>query len=242
MILQIDTSGGDPAAREKLLREHLPSVRKNGWIVVAGNVPKPVRIAVFDLDATLIPCEFIDEVAASRGLAHLTRELTDRAMNGGMDFRESYLRRLEIMRGTSIDEIEHLIEGLPLAPGAAETLSILRTAGCRTAIITGGYARLGRAVQNRLDIDALYATELDESGGCLTGRLAGPLLDEDGKVAALKDFCARNGMTAKDAVAVGDGANDLKMLAAAGLAILYTSTPGAGQQPRPLDVILEYCV
>lgn len=232
------------------LREYLPLAREGGAVVVVGEMAVTPRVVVFDLDATLIACEFVDELAARRGVAHLTRELTARAMKGGMDFRESYLRRIELLRGMPVGEIERLIEELPLAPGAERAIAALKAKGVRTAIITGGYARLGRAIQRRLGIDALYATELEERDGCLTGRLAGhltgslagDLLDGEGKVAALGDFCAQCGLTPRDAVAVGDGANDLKMLAAAGLAVLYTSAPPAGIEPHPLDAILERCL
>jgi phosphoserine phosphatase len=219
----------------------LSVAREGGVIIAIGEMCAPPRIAAFDLDATLIACEFIDEVAVRRGLAHLTRPLTESAMSGRIGFRESYLRRLEILRGTPVDEIERLIEDLPLAPGAARTISALRAAECRIAIITGGYARLGRAVQKRLGIDALYATELEERDGCLTGRPAGPLLDEDGKAEAFLDFCRLSGYTPREAMAVGDGANDLKMLATAGLAVLYTSLSAPDRRIESLDTIMECC-
>ena len=235
MILRLKTY-----PTETLLGQHLSLAREGATVVAIGEISMPPRVAVFDLDATLIPCEFIDVVAVHRGLAHLTRPLTVHAMSGKIDFRSSYLRRLEILRGTPIAEIESLIAGLPLAPGAARTISALQDAGCRTAIITGGYARLGRAIQKRLGIDALYATELEECDGRLTGRPVSRLLDEDGKAEAFWDFCTLNDCTPRDAVAVGDGANDLKMLAAAGLAILYTSLPAPGRTtPLSIDTILE---
>lgn len=224
---------------EALLRQYLPTVRNGGEIIAVGSLSAPPRVAVFDLDATLIPCEFIDELAARRGAVHLTREQTRLAMSGETDFRSSFTRRLAVLRGTPVIETEHLIAAIPLAPGAVETVSALRAAGCRTAIITGGYARLGRAIQRRLGVDALYATELEESGGLLTGGVNGRLLDEEGKADALRDFCRKCGKTPRDAVAVGDGANDLKMLSAAGLAVLYTSMPAMGHSVRSMEEIFK---
>jgi phosphoserine phosphatase len=240
MILRLDTTDHDQVRREQLLREALPLVREGGATVVMENVDAPPpRVAVFDLDATLIPCEFVDLLAARRGVEHLTRELTALAMSGEMDFRTSYLRRMEILGGTPVTLVEELIETLPLAPGAAEAMVMLRAAGIRTAIITGGYARLARAIGQRLGVDAVWATELEECDGRLTGRTAGPLLDEEGQVEALVSFCAADGLSPLSALAVGDGANDLKMLSHAGRAILYTSVMRTSQETMPLDRILE---
>jgi phosphoserine phosphatase len=241
MILRLDNTVRDPAQREQLLREALPLVREGGVTVVMESVDAPaVRVAVFDLDATLIPCEFVDLLAARRGVEHLTRDMTALAMSGEMDFRTSYLRRMEILGGTPVALVEELIETLTSAPGAAEAIAMLRAAGIRTAIITGGYARLARAMRERLCMDAVWATELEERDGVLTGRMAGPLLDEEGKVEALKSFCAASGLTPLSALAVGDGANDLKMLSHAGCAILYTSVSYNSQGVMPLDRILGF--
>jgi phosphoserine phosphatase len=244
MIVRRHSVEYDPARREELLREALPCVREGGEVVIVGSdgAPPP-RVAVFDLDATLIPCEFVDLVARRRGVDHLTRELTALAMSGGIDFRTSFLRRMEILAGTPVSLVDELIRAVPVAPGAAEAIAALRRAGIHTAIVTGGSARLGRAVQRRLGIDALWATELEERDGVLTGRVSGRLLDEEGKVRALREFCAAvsgpdGGITPRDALAVGDGANDLKMLAHAGRAILYTSAPHPDRETPSLDRIV----
>ncbi len=243
MILRPDNYPDDPRLREKLLREALGAVREGGAVVVlARSGAPPPRGVVFDLDATLLACEFVDRLAVHLGLGHLTRPLTEMAMSGAMDFRTSYLRRMEMLGGVGVDEIERLIDTLPLAPGAARTISALRRAGIPTAIVTGGYARVGRAIQRRLGIDALYATEIEERDGVMTGRAAGPLLDEDGKVEALAAFCSARGFDPAGVMAVGDGANDLKMLARAGTAVLYTSTPAAASAVLPLDSILEWAI
>jgi len=230
-----------PAAgtgRRELLSKLLGPVRSSGSIVSLETEPHARRIALFDLDATLIPCEFVDELAALRGIAAEMRTLTARAMAGAEDFRTSYLRRLAMLGGTPLSAVERTIDCLPLTPGAAETVAALHRAGCRTAIVTGGYARLGRAIQNRLGIERLYATELEEADGRLTGRPAGEVVDGAGKARALADCCRRFGLTAADAVVVGDGANDLEMLAAAGQAILYTAIPDDRTAAQPLDRIL----
>jgi phosphoserine phosphatase len=235
MILHLDILYPTPAERETVLRDHLQGVREGGGVFALGRVERPARVVAFDLDSTLVACEFVDELAAMRGKAHLTRGLTEKAMAGRMDFRTSYLARLDVLKGIPVADVERLIERTPLSPGAGETVGALKRAGVKTAIITGASVRLGRAIRARLGVDALYATELEERHGRLTGRVAGRLLDEDAKAAALRDFCAKNNTAPKAAVAVGDGANDLRMLAAAGLGVLYNAD-------TPLDRILEWCL
>ncbi len=243
MILRPDSYPDDPAHREAFLRESLGAVREGGAVaVIARSGGEPPRGVVFDLDATLLACEFVDTLADHLGLAHLTRPLTRGAMSGTIDFRSSYLRRMEMLGGVTTDQIDRLTDTLPMAPGAARTITALRRAGIPTAIITGGYARVGRAIQRRLGIDALYATEIEERHGVMTGRAVGPLMDEQGKVEALGRFCAARGLDPAEVMAVGDGANDLKMLARAGTAVLYTSCPAAGGPVEPLDVILEWAI
>ncbi|MDR2894440.1 MAG: phosphoserine phosphatase SerB [Alistipes sp.] len=242
MIVRLDIPPGqdNPSGREEILRRGLPVARRGEAIVVAGEVAGPPGLVVFDLDGTLSACEFVDAIAVRRGLGHLTRELTARAMNGEMDFSDSYTRRLEILAGTPLELVESVIRELTLAPGAAETITALKSAGVPTAIITGGYARPARAIKERLGVDFLCATELEEQGGCMTGRLAGPLLDEWGKAAALGELCAHLGIEPARAVAVGDGANDLKMLATAGLAVLYTSLPADERPALRMDLVLDF--
>jgi phosphoserine phosphatase len=246
MIVRSECVQYDPARREETLREALGRVRQGGEAVVlrsAGNATP--RVAVFDLDATLIRCEFVDMVARRRGVAHLTRELTARAMAGEVDFRDSFLRRLEILAGTPVALVDELIGEIvetALAPGATRAIARLREAGIHTAIVTGGSARLGRAIQRRLGMDALYATPLEERDGRLTGRIAGRLLDRMEKVRALESFCAGYGLVPRDAIAVGDGANDLKMLAMAGCAVLYTSAVVPPREVCPLDALLDFAL
>ena len=222
------------------LSEALPRVRKTGEIVVLAQSDAPRRAMLFDLDATLTTCEFLDVLAESVGLGDRIRGLTRAAMEGRMDFAASYRERVALFAGTPVERVEALIAQLPLAEGAAELFEQLRRRDIRTAIVTGGYARVGRAIQQRLGADALYATELEERGGRLTGRLAGPLLDAAAKVAALDDFCAENGLQRCECVAVGDGANDLPMLAAAGWGVLYTARPEDPGAARPISCLLDW--
>jgi len=168
-------------------------------------------------------------------VAEQVRRLTAEAMDGKADFRTSYARRLKLLEGTPLAVVCKVIERLPLAPGARELVDELKRRRIPTAIITGGYRRAGEAVRSRLGIDALYATELEERGEALTGELASELLDEQGKRTALEAFARRCGLAPQEIAVVGDGANDLKMLARAGTSVLYDACPPTPARPQPLD-------
>ena len=224
--------------RYELLRALLPWARNEGAIVHLSCTERPARAFLFDLDATLTACEFLDTLADELGIGAQTRELTRTAMNGTLDFATSYRTRLQLLAGTPLDRIEALIARLPLAQGAEALCEALHRRALPTAIVTGGYARVGRAVQQRLGIGTLYATELEERDGRLTGRILGPLLDDAAKVDALDDFCARNGCEREDCAAVGDGANDLRMLAAAGHAVLYSAL---SDHPSKRITAIDFC-
>ena len=228
----------DEPDREALLAALLPVVRREGIVAALDRPGEWPRAVVFDLDSTLIRCEFIDELAAERGIAGQVRRLTAEAMDGKADFRTSYARRLKLLEGTPLAVVREVIGRLPLAPGARALMDELKRRRIPSAIITGGYRRAGEAVRSRLGIDALYATELEERGGMLTGGFASELLDEQGKRAALEDFARRCGLPLQETAVVGDGANDLKMLARAGTSVLYDACPPAPARPQPLDTLL----
>ncbi len=223
-----------------LLRELLPWTRNEGATLLLSQSERPVRAFLFDLDATLTTCEFLDTLADELGLGDRIRQLTQAAMDGKMDFAASYRARLQLLAGTPIDRIDAIIARLRLTEGAERLCAALYRRGIATAIVTGGYARVGRAVQRRLGIRTLYATELEERAGELTGRPAGKLIDETEKVRALDDFCRRNGCQRANCAVVGDGANDLRMLAAAGRAVLYSALPAKTSNAMPIDRLLEF--
>ena len=225
--------------RYRLLRALLPLTRKEGVVIALPQAASARRAMLFDLDSTLTACEFLDTLAEAAGFDDRTRRQTRAAMEGHADFAENYRERVARFAGMPVARIETIIDRLPLAAGASELFERLREAHIPTAIVTGGYARVGRAVQQRLGAEALYATELEEAGGRLTGRIAGPLLDAAAKVAALDDFCAKHQLQRCDCVAVGDGANDLQLLAAAGCGILYTACP-ENSEPLPIGRLLDF--
>ena len=229
-----------PVDRCAVLRELLPLTRSEGAVIAISQAAGAPRAMLFDLDSTLTGCEFLDLLAQAAGLGNQTQASTRAAMEGQMDFATSYRERVALLAGTPVAQAEVLIRRLPLADGAIELFGALRARAIPTAIVTGGYARVGRAVQERLGADALYATELEEQEGRLTGRFAGALVDAAAKVAALDDFCARCGLQRNDCAAVGDGANDLPLLAAAGCGILYTAAPENAARRVAISRLLDF--
>lgn len=223
-----------------LLRELLPWTRNEGAALLFSRSKRPVRAFLFDLDATLTACEFLDTLADELGLGDRIRQLTQAAMDGKTDFAANYRERLQLLAGTPVDRIDAVIARLHLTEGAERLCGALHRRGVATAIVTGGYARVGRAVQRRVGIRTLYATELEERAGALTGRPAGKLIDETEKVCALDDFCRRNGCQRAACAVVGDGANDLRMLAAAGRAVLYSALPAKPSNAMAIDRLLEF--
>lgn len=229
-----------PFEAYSLLRELLPWAREEGAIVILSRSARPVRTALFDLDATLTTCEFLDALADELSIGDRTRELTRAAMAGETDFAESYRTRLKLFAGTPLTRIDAVIARLQLTDGAKKMFETLCQHAIPTAIVTGGDAHVGRAIQRRLGTDALYATELEEVDGKLTGQITGKLLDETAKVRALDDFCIKNGCRPAECAAVGDGANDLRMLATAGHAVLYSAMPENPSRRQSIDRILDF--
>ncbi len=242
-VIQSDAAGwtlDGPIDPYLLLRELLPWTRNEGATFLFSQSERPVRAFLFDLDATLTTCEFLDTLADELGLGDRIRQLTQAAMDGKMDFAASYRARLRLLADTPVDRIDTIIARLQLTKGAERLCEALHHRGIATAIVTGGYARVGRAIQQRLSIRTLYATELEERAGRLTGQPAGKLIDETEKVRALDDFCRRNGCQRSDCAVVGDGANDLRMLAAAGRAVLYSALPAKTANATSIDRLLEF--
>ena len=183
------------------------------------------RLVAFDMDSTLIQTEVIDELAAEAGVGERVMAITEAAMNGELDFRESLTRRVALLEGLDAGVLERVAERLPLTPGAERLIRTLRSLGYRTAILSGGFSFFGRHLQSLLGIDFVYANELEIDEGRLTGRVVGEIVDGARKAALLRELAERESLRPEQTIAVGDGANDLPMLDAAGLGIAFHAKP-----------------
>jgi phosphoserine phosphatase len=183
------------------------------------------RLAVFDMDSTLIQAEVIDQLAIAAGVGERVAAITERAMQGELDFKASFTERLGLLKGLSADVLAGIADRLPIMPGAMALLGELRARGVRTAIVSGGFQYFAQYLQTRLPIDEVHANVLEVVDGRVTGRVVGEIMDGAGKAATLEALAQRYGVPADAVMAVGDGANDLPMLAAAGCGIAFRAKP-----------------
>jgi phosphoserine phosphatase len=183
------------------------------------------RLVAFDMDSTLIQTEVIDELAAAAGVGDEVSAITEAAMNGELDFKESLVKRVALLKGLEESVLEQIAARLPLTPGAERLIRTLRSLGYRTAILSGGFSFFGNDLQQRLGIDFVFANELEVEDGRLTGRVSGEIVDGARKAALLRELAHQAGIRLEQTIAVGDGANDLPMLDAAGLGIAFHAKP-----------------
>lgn len=179
------------------------------------------RLVAFDMDSTLIQTEVIDEMAREAGVGEEVALLTEAAMRGEIDYRESLRRRLGALAGLDAGVLEKIAARLPLTEGAERLVTTLRRLGYKTAIISGGFTYFGKHLQQRLGIDYMCANELEIRGGKVTGRVTGDIVDGPAKAAFLRTIAEREHIDLRQVIAVGDGANDLPMLSAAGMGIAF---------------------
>jgi phosphoserine phosphatase len=183
------------------------------------------RLIVFDVDSTLVQGEVIEMLAARVGAQAAVAEVTEAAMRGELDFAESLHRRVATLAGLPAEVLDEVGEQLELTPGARTTIRTLRRLGFHCGVVSGGFRQVIEPLAHELMLDFVAANELEIVDGKLTGRVIGPIIDRPGKAKALRDFAQQAGVPMEQTVAVGDGANDIDMLAAAGLGVAFNAKP-----------------
>ena len=183
------------------------------------------RLVCFDMDSTLIEAEVIDELAKAAGVGDQVVAITEAAMRGELDFKQSFAQRLALLRGLDESVLAEIADNLRLTEGAEKLLAALKSLGYKTAILSGGFEYFGRYIQQRLGIDYVYANQLETENGKVTGRVVGPVVDGERKAQLLAMLAEQEGIALEQVIAVGDGANDLPMLNVAGLGIAFRAKP-----------------
>jgi phosphoserine phosphatase len=183
------------------------------------------RLVCFDMDSTLIQTEVIDELAELAGVGEQVKAITEAAMNGEIDFSESFKQRMALLEGLSEDVLQNVAENLPITKGAHRLMKALKYYGYKTAILSGGFTFFGKYLQKELGIDYVHANELEIKDGKLTGNYLGEIVDGKKKAEYLQAIADKEGIHINQTIAVGDGANDLPMLNLAGLGIAFHAKP-----------------
>lgn len=183
------------------------------------------RLICFDMDSTLIETEVIDELAEKAGVGAQVRAITERAMRGEIDFRESFTERVALLKGLDVSVMEQIAHDLPITEGLERMMTILKRVGYKTAILSGGFTYFGNYLRQKYGFDYVYANELEIENGRLTGRYVGEIVDGRRKAELLRLLCQFEEINIAQSVAVGDGANDLPMLNLAGLGIAFHAKP-----------------
>ena len=189
----------------------------------AGLVRRGMRLVVMDVDSTLVQGEVIEMLASYAGQAAEVARVTEAAMRGELDFEDSLRARVALLEGVEAGALEEVYDALELAPGARTMVRTLKRLGYRFAIVSGGFSQITDRLAADLGIDFARANELEIVDGLLTGRIVGDVVDRAGKARALREFAESSGVGEHAVVAIGDGANDLDMLNAAGLGIAFNA-------------------
>ncbi|MGA8988190.1 phosphoserine phosphatase SerB [Aeromicrobium sp.] len=230
--IRMEVSGADPDQ----LQADLAAVAYEQGVDVAvqenGILRHAQRLVVMDVDSTLIQGEVIEMIAAHAGFEAEVAAVTEQAMRGEIDFSESLVARVALLAGVEESALDEVYESLTYAPGARTMIRTLKRLGYRFALVSGGFTHIIERIAAELDIDYFAANQLEVVDGRLTGRIDGDIVDRAGKAEALRRFAGEARIPVLNTVAIGDGANDLDMLAAAGLGIAFNAKPLVRDQAR----------
>ncbi|HET7386424.1 MAG TPA: phosphoserine phosphatase SerB [Nocardioidaceae bacterium] len=223
--IELHVSGADPARLRRSLAQEAATQAVDIAVQPATLLRHGMRLVVMDVDSTLVQGEVIEMLAARAGCLDEVARITDAAMNGEIDFETSLRARVALLEGLPETVLHEVYDGVELAMGARTLVRTLRRLGYRFAIVSGGFTAVTDRIAADLGIHFAAANRLEVVDGRLTGRLVGPVLDRAGKAEALRRFAHEAGVAQAATVAIGDGANDLDMLTAAGLGIAFNAKP-----------------
>jgi phosphoserine phosphatase len=179
------------------------------------------RLALFDMDSTLINEEIIDELAASAGKKTEVSKITERAMHGELDFKSALRERVALLKGLKESSLSTVSSKVTFSEGAKATIEKMKSLGMKVGVVSGGFHEVIDPVLSELELDLVSANSLEVREGVLTGKVIGPIIDAEGKKNTLLDFAQRNSIRLDETIAIGDGANDIQMIQLAGLGVSF---------------------
>lgn len=188
------------------------------------------KLVVFDMDSTLIQAEVIVELAKLTGAGEQVDRITESAMRGEIDFKESFRQRVALLKGLKAEQLTRISQELPLTDGADLVAKTLRGLGYKLGILSGGFTFVGEYLKDRLGFDYMYANQLDIRDGVVTGRVTGDIVDGEKKAILLRELAKKENIALEQTIAVGDGANDLPMISIAGLGVAFNAKPVVRQK------------
>jgi len=201
----------------------------NAWDVTAIAAPRPLsdfKLVAMDMDSTLITIECIDEIADMQGLKPQVAEITEAAMRGELEFQESLLRRVALLKGLDASALQRVFdERLQLSLGAQTMLKAIKAAGLKTLLVSGGFTFFTDRMKSQLNLDYSHSNVLEIENGKLTGKVIGPIVDASEKQRTVERVCNELGISPQQAIVMGDGANDLKMMHISGMSVAFRAKP-----------------
>ncbi|MBY8880380.1 phosphoserine phosphatase SerB [Actinacidiphila acidipaludis] len=223
--VEFAVSGAEPAVLRSALAPQAAARGVDVAVVPAGLQRRAQRLVVMDVDSTVIQDEVIELFAAHAGCEDEVAEVTAAAMRGELDFEQSLHARVALLKGLDVSVVDKVRAEVRLTPGARTLIRTLKRLGYQVGVVSGGFTQVTDDLKERLGLDFAAANTLEVADGRLTGRVTGPIVDRAGKARLLREFAAQAGVPLSQTVAVGDGANDLDMLNAAGLGVAFNAKP-----------------
>jgi phosphoserine phosphatase len=225
VCLALSIEFNDIEAVRSVLKEQAARLDLDLVLLEEQELQRSRKLAVFDMDSTLIEVEVIDELAKKAGVGEQVMSITAAAMRGELDFNQSFEQRLGLLEGLSESVLAQIAEALPIMAGMENLISQLHKKGYKTAILSGGFNYFAHYLQSKYHFDYAYSNTLEIVDNKVTGKVVGEIVNGERKVSYLKEIAEKEGINLSDTIAVGDGANDLPMLATANLGVAFHAKP-----------------